>query len=177
MKSKQFNSNWDPQQIAALDALFHSFLAQLPRLLSLDSDERQRVNPISDGRLPYTEKCLEAVRMHAGELEMTTEETEQFQQLAFDFEQLAHYRRLVEELALALRDTGMWVGSEYMAQCRIVHDSVRLAVRKGKPGLRSVLEDLDKNNAHHSKGKRPRGKVQARLDVVEEAAEDLADAG
>lgn len=161
MNSKQFNSSWDDQQIALLDALFDAFVAGLPPLLSLTGPERSRVHPISDRRLPYAMKCLEGLKEHGQSLNLSPEEVAAIEKLAYDFEHLTHFRRLVEELAAAVHDTTLWVGGEYMNQCRVMHDGVRLAVRKGKPGMRALLDDLDRHNAvfRNRRFHQPKGRI------------------
>ena len=176
MSSKQFSSTWNDNHIAHVDGIYHSLVAALPPLLSLTREERQSANSISDGRMPYADKCLEGVKEHAADLNLSAAENTAFLKLAYDFEKLIHYRRLIDELATALRDTAMWVGGEYYAQCGIVHDCVRLAVRKGKPGIRALLDDLDKlyaSNGHsHAEGTNGQGPadVNGNGNIVGDAA-------
>lgn len=144
MTEKHFHPNWTDQQIAMLVSLFHAFVDALPELLSLTSNERQASNPISDGRFPYANKCRSGVKEHYVALGMTPDEAAAFEELAYTWEKLVMLRNLVGELSVALRDTTTFVGSRYYTECGIVHDSARLAVKKGKPGIRAFLEDLDK---------------------------------
>ena len=144
MAEKHFHPNWTDAQIVQIISLYHALEAALPGLLSMTSAERVASNPISDGRFPYANKCRSGVKEHYIALGMTPDEAAEFEMIAYTWEKLVLLRNLVGELFVALRDTTTFVGSRYYTECGIVHDSARLAVKKGKPGIRAFLEDLDK---------------------------------
>jgi hypothetical protein len=155
MLDKSFEPNWNDQQIAYLHQLYHQFDDSLPEMVSLDGKQRQRSNPIGDVRSGYANKIEETGVEYADELGLKPHEVLELQEVAYNFKQLMRFKRKIDKLAVKFRDTSIFVGDNFYSLCGVVHDAVRHAVKKGKPGMSAILEELDKlyaNQGNHGGG-------------------------
>lgn len=116
----------------------------LPFLMSLTPEERQSLSTVSDARWPYVEKCAEYCKNHRGKIGMAQEDLDELLLTLQNFENLRLLYGLARDLLVGLRDTKMQVGANLYRQSRAGHATIEIARMKGRPGVESILEELDK---------------------------------
>ncbi len=127
-----------------LVAFLQQMRGDLPFLISLTPDERQALQNVSDGRLPYVLKCLEYSLEHREKIGMTVEDLAELEASARLFEQLTELVALVEDIFVGLRDTQMQAGAIFYRLTRGAHKQMKVAHKKGRPGMESILKEMDK---------------------------------
>lgn len=151
MVEKTFDPNWDEQRIAFLFSLYVQFRDALPPFVSLTKDERMSRQTIGENRWTYAYKAEEIAKDYTDDIGLKPAELAQIKELAFNFKHLMHFRRVIDKLSISLRDTSMFVGANFFEAAKIVHQSVRLADLKGMPGMRALLDELDKLYANQGR--------------------------
>lgn len=152
MINKKFESNWDDQRVAFLTALLTQFRDGMPEMVSFDEDEVRKYQTIADGRSAFSEKCLEYAPQIAGIINFSQDDLRTMLQQGYDFKQLMKLRRLLESILKAVTQTSQFVGAELFESEGNFLDTVRLAVKRGKPGMSAVDDDLTK--LFHGQGRK-----------------------
>jgi hypothetical protein len=121
-----------------------------PYLIALTPQERQELPKMSDGTLPFVQKCL-------GYCQTNPEFAPPFIDVEglFDdmkvFEQLLPLYRVVLQLENKLSDTSMQAGAESFQSALSYYNSVKYAARMDAPGAKAIAEDLSKRFVRASK--------------------------
>ena len=114
-----------------------------PYLIALSPTERHDLPKMSDGTLPFVQKCLDYCKsnpefapayVNYGEL---TEDMKMYQQL------LPLYRAVLQ-LENKLNDTSMQAGAESYVSSLSYYNSVKNAAKYDAPGAKAIYEDLKK---------------------------------
>lgn len=114
-----------------------------PFLIALTPDERRELPKMSDGTLPFVQKCLDYCRSNPEFVPAFIN----FNGLTSDmkvFEQLTPIYRLVVQLENKLNDTAMEAGAESFISSLSYYNSVKYAARLDSPGAKAIYEDLKK---------------------------------
>jgi hypothetical protein len=121
-----------------------------PYLIALTPAERQELPKMSDGTLPFVQKCL-------GYCQTNPEFAPpfiNFDELAADmkvFEQLLPMYRMVVQLENKLSDTSMQAGAESYLNALSYYNSVKYAAKMNTPGAKAIAEDLSKRFVRETK--------------------------
>lgn len=132
------------QVMQRLVAFLEQISADLPLLTNLTAEERQSVQSIADGRLPYVRKCLRYCKAHRVKVGMTPENLAELVAIEKLFTQLSKLLRLMGNLRYGLGDTQMQVGANLFRLSRAAHLQMEIAYANGKPGIEAMLDDMDK---------------------------------
>ena len=114
-----------------------------PYLIALTPTERHDLPKMSDGSLPFVQKCLDYCQLHP-EFAPTYVN---FGSLVKDMEiyqQIVPIYRLVLPLENKLNDTAMEAGAESYITSLSYYNSVKLAAKADIPGAKAIYEDLKK---------------------------------
>jgi len=114
-----------------------------PYMIALTPDERQAIPKMSDGTLPFVQKCLSYCQSNPEFAPPFID----FEGLASDmkvYEQLLPIYRLVFQLENKLNDTTMQAGAESYASSLAYYNSVKFAARMDAPGAKAIADDLSK---------------------------------
>ena len=121
-----------------------------PYMIALTPDERQAIQKMSDGTLPFVQKCLSYCQSNPEFAPPFID----FEGLASDmkvYEQLLPIYRLVFQLENKLNDTTMQAGAESFVSARSYYNSVKYAAHLDAPGAKAIADDLSKRFARASK--------------------------
>ncbi|MBV5348710.1 hypothetical protein JZU61_03515 [bacterium] len=121
-----------------------------PYLIALTPTERHDLPKMSDGTLPFVQKCLSYCQSNP-----------EFAPAFIDFEglfadmkiheQLLPVYRQVLQLENKLNDTSMEAGAESYVSALAYYNSVKMAAKLDAPGAKAIYEDLAKRFARESK--------------------------
>lgn len=117
-----------------------------PFLIALTPTERHDLPKMSDGTLPFVQKCLDYCQSNP---EFAPSYLD-FSGLRADmkvYNQLMPVFRLVEQLENKLNDTTMEVGAESYISALSYYNSVKMAASMNVPGAKAIYEDLKKRFA------------------------------
>jgi hypothetical protein len=121
-----------------------------PYLIALTPSERQELPKMSDGTLPFVQKCLGYCQSNPEFAPSFVD----FDGLASDmkvYEQLLPVYRLVLQLENKLNDTSMEAGAESFVSALSYYNSVKYAARMDAPGAKAIADDLSKRFARNGK--------------------------
>ena len=153
MISNSLNANLPATLVQQLVSFLVAIANSLPFLISLTPEERMALQSVSDGRLPYVQKCLEYCKAHRVKIGMSVEDLSELEAQALLFEQLGELLHLTEDIRTGLRDTHMQVSHNYFRLSRIAHGQMKLAYAKGRPGMEVMIDALDKLFENQGKSK------------------------
>jgi len=114
-----------------------------PYLIALNPTERHDLPKMSDGTLPFVQKCLDYCQSNP---EFAPSYLD-FSGLVADmkvYTQLLPIFRLAEQLENKLNDTTMEVGAESYVSALSYYNSVKMATSMNVPGAKAIYEDLKK---------------------------------
>jgi hypothetical protein len=117
-----------------------------PYLIALTPTERHDLPKMSDGTLPFVQKCLDYCQSNP---EFAPSYLD-FSGLLADmkvYNQLMPIFRLAEQLENMLNDTTMEVGAESYVSALSYYNSVKMAANMNVPGAKAIYEDLKKRFA------------------------------
>ncbi len=117
-----------------------------PYLIALTPTERHDLPKMSDGTLPFVQKCLDYCQSNP---EFAPSYLD-FSGLMSDmkvYNQLMPIFRLAEQLENKLNDTTMEVGAESYISALSYYNSVKMAANMNVPGAKAIYEDLKKRFA------------------------------
>ncbi|HZL10657.1 MAG TPA: hypothetical protein VFC65_11725 [Prolixibacteraceae bacterium] len=121
-----------------------------PHLIALTPAERQELPKMSDGTLPFVQKCLSYCKSNPEFAPAFIN----FDGLDADmkvYQQLLPIYRLILQLENKLNDTTMQAGAESYVSSLNYYNSVKYAVRSDIPGAKAIYEDLKKRFVHAAK--------------------------
>jgi len=119
-------------------------------LIALTPKERTELPKMSDGTLPFVQKCLSYFQSNPEFAPPFVD----FEGLASDmkvYEQLLPIYRLVFQLENKLNDTTMQAGAESFVSALSYYNSVKYAAHLDAPGAKAIADDLSKRFARASK--------------------------
>ncbi len=114
-----------------------------PYLIALTPTERQEIPKMSDGTLPFVQKCLSYCQSNP---EFSPAYVD-FSALSADmkvYNQLIPIYRLIYQLENKLNDTTMEAGAESYVSSLSYYNSVKFAAKSDAPGAKAIYEDLKK---------------------------------
>jgi hypothetical protein len=114
-----------------------------PYLIALSPIERHDLPKMSDGTLPFVQKCLDYCQSNPEYAPSYLD----FSGLRDDmkvYTQLMPIFRLAEQLESMLNDTTMEVGAESYVSALSYYNSVKMATSMNVPGAKAIYEDLKK---------------------------------
>jgi tetratricopeptide (TPR) repeat protein len=114
-----------------------------PYLIALTPQERHDLPKMSDGTLPFVQKCLDYCQANPEFAPAYVN----FGDMAEDmktYEQLLPIYRMVLQLENKLNDTSMEVGAESYVSALSYYNSVKNAAKYDAPGAKAIYEDLKK---------------------------------
>lgn len=121
-----------------------------PYMLALTPKERTELPKMSDGTLPFVQKCLSYCQSNPEFAPAFVN----FEGLFADmkvYEQLQPIYNLVFQLENKLNDTCMQAGAESFVNALSYYNSVKYAAHMDAPGAKAIAEDLSKRFARTSK--------------------------
>jgi len=140
----KINYSIPPEVIAETTAKLNEVATILkPYLIALTPTERHDLPKMSDGTLPFVQKCLDYCQSNP---EFAPSYLD-FRGLLDDmkvYNQLMPIFRLAEQLEIKLNDTTMEVGAESYVSALSYYNSVKMAAGMNVPGAKSIYEDLKK---------------------------------
>lgn len=114
-----------------------------PYLIALTPQERHDLPKMSDGTLPFVQKCLDYCQANP-------EFAPSYMNLAYlaedmkTYEQLLPIFRMITQLENKLNDTCMEAGAESYVSSLTYYNSVKNAAKYDAPGAKAIYEDLKK---------------------------------
>lgn len=117
-----------------------------PYLIALTPTERHDLPKMSDGTLPFVQKCLDYCRANP-EFAPSYVDFEELAQDMTVYEQLLPIYRMVLQLENKLNDTSMQAGAESYVSSLSYYNSVKNAAKYDAPGAKAIYEDLKKRFA------------------------------
>lgn len=124
--------------------------AMRPYLIALTPAERQELPKMSDGTLPFVQKCLGYCQSNPEFAPPFIDIEGLFGDMKV-FEQLLPMYRLVVQLENKLSDTSMQAGAESYLSALSYYNSVKYAARMNTPGAKAIAEDLSKRFVKESR--------------------------
>jgi len=121
-----------------------------PYLIALTPTERHDLPKMSDGSLPFVQKCLGYCQSNPEFAPAFINFEELFADMKV-YEQLLPVYRLVLQLENKLNDTSMEAGAESYVSALGYYNSVKLAAKLDAPGAKAIYEDLAKRFVRESK--------------------------
>jgi hypothetical protein len=121
-----------------------------PYLIALTPTERHDLPKMSDGTLPFVQKCLAYCQSNPEFAPAFIN----FEELYADmkvYEQLLPIYRTVLQLENKLNDTSMEAGAESYVSALGYYNSVKMAAKMDAPGAKTIYEDLAKRFAREAK--------------------------
>lgn len=121
-----------------------------PYLIALTPTERQELPKMSDGTLPFVQKCVGYCQSNPEFAPAFID----FNGLRSDmlvYEQLQPIYRMIFQLENKLNDTTMQAGAESFVSALSYYNSVKYAARMDAPGAKSIADDLSKRFVRTSK--------------------------
>jgi len=147
----KINFSIPDEVIADVTTKLNDIVNQLkPYLIALTPTERHDLPKMSDGSLPFVQKCLSYCQSNPEFAPAFIN----FDELLDDmkvFEQLLPIYRLVLQLENKLNDTSMEAGAESYVSALAYYNSVKMASKLDAPGAKAIYEDLAKRFARESK--------------------------
>lgn len=134
-----------PKEVVAdVTTKLNDVIAQLkPYLIALTPEERQELAKMSDGTVPFVQKCLDYCVSNPE----FSPKFINFNDLRDDmkvYEQLIPVYRLVQQLENKLNDTATQAGAESYVCALSYYNSVKYAARMDAPGAKAIVDDLSK---------------------------------
>jgi len=114
-----------------------------PYMIALTPAERQAIPKMSDGTLPFVQKCLSYCQSNP-EFAPTFIDLEGLASDMKVYEQLLPVYRLVFQLENKLNDTILQAGAECYTSSLAYYNSVKFAARMDAPGAKAIADDLSK---------------------------------
>lgn len=114
-----------------------------PYLIALTPTERTEIPKMSDGTLPFVQKCLSYCQSNPEFAPSFVD----FEGLLADmkvYEQLTPIYRLIFQLENKLNDTTMEAGAESYVSSLAYYNAVKYAARMDAPGAKAIADDLSK---------------------------------
>jgi len=121
-----------------------------PYLIALTPTERHDLPKMSDGSLPFVQKCLGYCQSNPEFAPAFINFEELFADMKV-YEQLLPVYRMVLQLENKLNDTSMEAGAESYVSALGYYNSVKLAAKLDAPGAKAIYEDLAKRFVRESK--------------------------
>lgn len=147
----KINFSIPDEVIADVTSKLNDIVNQLkPYLIALTPTERHDLPKMSDGTLPFVQKCLSYCQSNPEFAPAFIN----FEELYADmkvYEQLLPVYRQVLQLENKLNDTSMEAGAESYVSALGYYNSVKLAAKMDAPGAKAIYEDLAKRFARESK--------------------------
>jgi len=143
----KINYSISPEIIAECTAKLNEVTNILkPYLIALSPTERHDLPKMSDGTLPFVQRCLDYCQSNP---EFAPSYLD-FSGLMADMKvygQLMPIFRLAEQLENKLNDTTMEAGAESYISALSYYNSVKMAANMNVPGAKAIYEDLKKRFA------------------------------
>jgi hypothetical protein len=117
-----------------------------PYLIALTPTERHDLPKMSDGTLPFVQKCLDYCQSNPEFAPSYLDFTGLLADMKV-YNQLLPIFRLAEQLENKLNDTTMEVGAESYISALSYYNSVKMAAGMNVPGSKAIYEDLKKRFA------------------------------
>ncbi len=147
----KINFSIPDEVIADVTSKLNDIVTQLkPYLIALTPQERHDLPKMSDGTLPFVQKCLSYCESNPEFAPAFID----FKELDSDmkvYEQLLPVYRTVLQLENKLNDTSMETGAESYVSALGYYNTVKLAAKLDAPGAKAIYEDLAKRFARDSK--------------------------
>ena len=143
----KINFSIPDEVIADVTSKLNDIINQLkPFLIALTPTERHDLPKMSDGTLPFVQKCLDYCQSHP-EFAPTYVNFESLIEDMRVYQQLIPIYRLILPLENKLNDTTMEAGAESYITSLSYYNSVKLAAKADAPGAKAIYEDLKKRFA------------------------------
>ena len=147
----KINFSIPKEVVADVTTKLNDVIAQLkPYLIALTPEERQELAKMSDGTVPFVQKCLDYCVSNPE----FSPKFINFNDLRDDmkvYEQLIPVYRLVQQLENKLNDTATQAGAESYVCALSYYNSVKYAARMDAPGAKAIVDDLSKRFVRASK--------------------------
>ncbi|WP_201301038.1 hypothetical protein [Sunxiuqinia indica] len=143
-----------PDDVAgqAADQINQAINVLKPYLIALNSEERQSLPKMSDGTVPFVEKCLDYCNSDE-QFAPPYLDVEGFKNDMDAWEKLMAVLRPVQQLMQNLDDTTTEAGSESYTAALTYYNSVKQAAKLSIPGAKTIYEDLKERFAKRSSSK------------------------
>lgn len=147
----KINFSIPDEVIADVTTKLNDIVNQLkPYLIALTPTERHDLPKMSDGSLPFVQKCLSYCQSNPEFAPAFINFEELFSDMKV-YEQLLPVYRTVLQLENKLNDTSMEAGAESYVSALGYYNSVKLGAKLDAPGAKAIYEDLAKRFARDSK--------------------------
>lgn len=136
IKAKLSNSDKDE-----IISLLKNIEQKLPFLINLSLEEKRRLAKISDKRLPFAQKVIEAAKQNPELIPQYIN----IQELIDDFElfnQLKTISLMINSLQEKIADTQTALGNEILTSSLMIYKSFKILSKSNVPGIDSVYENL-----------------------------------
>jgi hypothetical protein len=114
-----------------------------PYLIALSPTERHDLPKMSDGTLPFVQKCLDYCKSNPEFAPAYVNYNELTEDMKM-YQQLLPLYRVVLQLENKLNDTSMQAGAESYVSSLSYYNSVKNAAKYDAPGAKAIYEDLKK---------------------------------
>jgi hypothetical protein len=147
----KINFSIPDEVIADVTSKLNDIVNQLrPYLIALTPTERTEIPKMSDGTLPFVQKCLSYCQSNPEFAPAFVDFDGLFADMKV-YEQLTPIYRLIFQLENKLNDTTMEAGAESYVSSLAYYNAVKYATRMDAPGAKAIADDLSKRFARSSK--------------------------
>jgi len=147
----KINFSIPDEVIADVTSKLNDIVNQLrPYLIALTPTERTEIPKMSDGTLPFVQKCLSYCQSNPEFAPAFVDFDGLFADMKV-YEQLTPIYRLIFQLENKLNDTTMEAGAESYVSSLAYYNAVKYAARMDAPGAKAIADDLSKRFARSSK--------------------------
>lgn len=141
----------DVARIARIMNLLQQLEDELDFVTKLTPDDRQSVNGVDQGRLPFVELTEEYSAEYTEVLEISTASRDKIARNNFDFRALRAILTKLQSLTEGVSDTTLLIGGICYDEGLIVKTLVEVAMRRKKPGVEVLWDNLMKLFERHGR--------------------------
>ena len=132
------------QQVLRILTLIQAIKNEMAFNVKRTPEERQALNSVDEGRLPFVEAGAEITKDHHLELMIDSAEVARTARIAYDFKMMSKIHLELESLFEGVNDTTMQIGSNLYGTCLVVKDLLEVAIKRRKPGMEVLSEKMNK---------------------------------
>ena len=134
----------DAVRITRIMQLMQQLEAELDFVIKLDPKDRQSVNAVDQGRQPFVDLTRDYTAKYTALLEISNDMRDKIARNNFDFNALREMLTKLESLTEGVNDTALLLGGICYDEGLIVKTLTEVAMRRKKPGVETLWDNLMK---------------------------------
>ena len=144
MHSEDIVTGLNDAQVARIRTLIQALKTEMAFRVKRTPEERQALNSVDQGRRPFVDLAAEYTRDYHVDLMIDANEMARTARIAYDFEMMKVIETELASLFEGVNDTTMQIGSNLYMTSLVVKDLVEVAIKRRKPGMETLYENLSK---------------------------------